>query len=49
MFRGSCLSCIVVMPVGPGAFCLNVLSVFLYSSCVIGGKCKLCNRVKSLV
>lgn len=38
MFLGRCLSWRVVMPVGPGAFCLNVFSVRCSSLMVMGGK-----------
>jgi hypothetical protein len=41
---GTCLICKVVNPVGPGAFCLNVLTVIVSSFHVIGGQLMLVNR-----
>ena len=47
MFLGRCLSWRVVMPVGPGAFCLNVFSVCCNSLMGIGGKSAGWSREKS--
>ena len=38
MLGGSLVSCMVVILVGPGAFCLNRLSVWVISLMVIGGQ-----------